>query len=74
MLVIGFAVALLVVLTLLLDQNLLALILTAIAVLFVYVSRREFKRNKGLFLVIVGIWALCVGIQRFAVPYFSPMY
>ena len=69
-LVIGFAVALLVVLTLLLDQNLLALILTAIAVLFVYVSRREFKRNKGLFLVIVGIWALCVGIQRFAVPYF----
>lgn len=69
-LVIGFAVALLVVLTLLLDQNLLALILTAIAVLFVYVSRREFKRNKGLFLVIVGIWALCVGIQRFGVPYF----
>lgn len=69
-LIIGFAVALLVVLTLLVDQNLLALILTAIAVLFLYVSRREFKRNKGLFLVIVGIWALCVGIQRFAVPYF----
>lgn len=69
-LVIGFAVAVLVVLTLLLDQNLLAIGLTAIAVLFIYLSRKEFKRNKGLFFIIVGIWALCVGIQRFAVPYF----
>ena len=69
-LVIGFAIALLVVLTLLLDQNLLAIILTSIAVIFLYFSRKELKRNKGLFLVIVGVWFLCVGIQRFAVPYF----
>jgi rod shape determining protein RodA len=69
-LVIGFAVALLVVLTLLLDQNLLAISLTVIALLFLYASRKELKRNRGLFFVIVGIWALCVGIQRFAVPYF----
>jgi rod shape determining protein RodA len=69
-LVIGFAVALLVVLTLLLDQNLLAISLTVMALLFLYASRKELKRNRGLFFVIVGIWALCVGIQRFAVPYF----
>ncbi len=69
-LVIGFAVALLVVLTLLLDQNLLAISLTVMAILFLYASRKELKRNRGLFFVIVGIWALCVGIQRFAVPYF----
>jgi len=69
-LVIGFAIALLVVLTLLLDQNLLAIILTSIAVIFLYFSRKELKRNKGLFFVIVGVWFLCVGIQRFAVPYF----
>ncbi len=69
-LVVGFAVALLVVLTLLIDQNVLAIILTALAVLFLYLSRRELKRKRGLFLLIVAIWALCVGIQRFAVPYF----
>ena len=69
-LVISFAVALLVVLTLLVDQNVLAIILTSIAVLFLYLSRRELKRNRGLFILIVSIWALCVGIQRFAVPYF----
>jgi rod shape determining protein RodA len=69
-LVIGFAIALLVVLTLLLDQNLLAIILSSIAVIFLYFSRKELKRNKGLFFVIVGVWFLCVGIQRFAVPYF----
>ena len=69
-LVIGFAVALLVVLTLLVDQNILAIILTCIALFFLYVSRKELKRSKGLFLLIVAVWALCVGIQRFAVPYF----
>jgi len=69
-LVIGFAVALLVVLTLLVDQNVLAIILTSIAVLFLYLSRRELKRNRGLFILIVSIWGLCIGMQRFAVPYF----
>jgi rod shape determining protein RodA len=69
-LVIGFAVALLVVLTLLVDQNVLAIILTSFAVLFLYLSRRELKRNRGLFILIVSIWGLCVGMQRFAVPYF----
>jgi rod shape determining protein RodA len=69
-LVIGFAVALLVVLTLLVDQNILAIILTFIALFFLYVSRKELKRNRALFLLIVAVWALCVGIQRFAVPYF----
>ena len=26
-------------------------------------------RNKSILLIIVGIWILCVTIQRFAVPY-----
>ena len=69
-LVIGFATALLVVLTLLLDQNLLAIILTAIAVLFIILLRKELKRNRSVFVFIIFLWALCVGIQRFAVPYF----
>ena len=27
------------------------------------------RRDKGILVVILGIWILCVGIQRFAVPY-----
>jgi rod shape determining protein RodA len=69
-LVIGFAISLLVVLTLLIEQNTLAIILTAIAIVFIYLSRKEIRRNRAVFFTVVGIWALCVGVQRFAVPYF----
>lgn len=69
-LAIGLAVALLVVLTLLMDQNILAMILTLIAVLFLYLSRKELKRKKILIFLVLAIWVLCVGVQRFAVPYF----
>ncbi|GAB3016844.1 rod shape-determining protein RodA [Niabella terrae] len=67
--VIGFATAALVIATLLLDKNLLAGILTAIAVLVVLLSRRQIRRDKSLLVKIVLIWALCVGIQRFGVPF-----
>ena len=30
---------------------------------------RQIRRNRNLLLIIVGVWVLCVGIQRFAVPY-----
>ena len=69
-LVIGFSVALLVILTLLMDQNMLAILLTVLAALFLYASRRQIKRNKSILTYTIMIWAICVGIQRFAVPYF----
>src|SRR6185369_5122775 len=31
--------------------------------------RRQIKRRQGLLFGIIFLWALCVGIQRFAVPY-----
>lgn len=68
-LVIGFAVAALVVATLLLEKNTLALILTGIALLVVYLMRRQIKRDKSAFLKIVLLWFLCVGLQRFGVPF-----
>ncbi|ANH82500.1 cell cycle protein [Niabella ginsenosidivorans] len=68
-LVIGFAAAALVVATLLLDKNVLALILTAIAGLVVLFSWRQVRRNKSLLVKIILIWAVCVGIQRFGVPF-----
>ena len=68
-LIIGFAAAVLVVATLLLDKNVLALILTGIAGLIVLFNLRSIKRSKSLLIKIILIWAVCVGIQRFGVPF-----
>ncbi|MGJ7031850.1 rod shape-determining protein RodA [Niabella hirudinis] len=68
-LVIGFAIASLVVATLLLDKNLLAIILTVIAILVVLFSLRQIRRDKAVLVKIILIWVLCVGIQRFGVPF-----
>ena len=68
-LIIGFTFAVLVVATILIEKNTLALILTGIAVFVVYFLRRNIKRDKGVLVVIIAIWILCVSIQRFAVPY-----
>lgn len=68
-LIIGFSFAVLVVATLLMEPNTLALILTAIALVAIYFLRKQIKRRKQLLFTIVGIWVVCVGIQRFLVPY-----
>jgi len=68
-LIVGFSVAILVILTLLLDPNVLAIGLTVLAVIFIYLLRKQIKRDKIILTTIVTIWFLCVGIQRFAVPF-----
>jgi len=68
-LIIGFAIAALVVATLLLEKNTLALILTGFALLVVYLIRRQIKRDRSALVKIVLLWVLCVGIQRFGVPF-----
>ena len=69
LLIIGFSFGVLVVATLLLNPNVLAISLTVIACLLIYFMRRQIKRNKNLLLIIVSVWVVCVGVQRFAVPY-----
>ncbi|HNP20970.1 MAG TPA: rod shape-determining protein RodA [Panacibacter sp.] len=68
-LVIGFSFGVLVVATLIMEPNTLAIILTIIAAGTVYFMRRQIKRERILLAIIIGVWGLCVGIQRFAVPY-----
>jgi rod shape determining protein RodA len=68
-LIVGFSVGVLVVATLVLEPNLLAIILSAIAILMIYILRKQIRRRRGLLVAIIFLWALCVGIQRFAVPY-----
>jgi rod shape determining protein RodA len=67
---IGFSLTFLVILTLLLDPDILAVMLTVFAGILIFVLRRQFRRNRSLLFFIIGFWAVFVGIQRFAVPYF----
>ena len=68
-LIIGFSFSVLVVATLLMEPNTLALVLTGIAVAAVYFLRRVIKRNRAVLFLIVGTWFVCVGVQRFVVPF-----
>jgi rod shape determining protein RodA len=68
-LIIGFSLATLTVATLLIEKNLLAIILTAIAAAVAYFMRRQIRRKKSVLVKIIFTWALCVGMQRFGVPF-----
>ena len=68
-LLVGFAVAALIVATIVIEPNTLALLLTIIAAIIIYILRRQIKRQRGILVTVIFLWALCVGIQRFAVPY-----
>ena len=70
-LVIGFSFGALVVATLLVEKNTLAIILTLIAGFLVFILRRQIfvRKRWNIFILIVSVWFVCVGIQRFAVPY-----
>lgn len=70
-LIIGFSFGALVVATLLVEKNLLAIILTLIAGLLVFIFRRQIfvRKRWNVLILIVSVWVFCVGIQRFAVPY-----
>lgn len=68
-LIVGFSVAVLVVATLIVDKDVLAIVLTAIAGFAIYILRKQIKRYRSVLFMIILIWAACVGIQRFAVPF-----
>ncbi len=68
-LVMGFSLAVLVVLTLLLKPNVLFITFTVIALLALYLMRRQIKRRSRLVLSLLFIWGLCVLISVFFVPF-----
>ncbi len=68
-LVVGFSLGALVVATLIVPPNTLAIALTVIALIAVYIMRRQIKRRKDILLSIAVLWLICVSIQRFAVPF-----
>src|SRR6478752_1129378 len=68
-LIIGFTLAVLVVATLLVEKYTLAAVLSGIALLTVYLMRRQIKRRRSVLIRILSIWAICVGVQLFFVPF-----
>ena len=68
-LIVGFSLGTLVVATLVLPLNTLALALTVIAAVAIYFMRRQIKRKREVLVSIIAIWVVCVGVQRFAVPF-----
>lgn len=68
-LLIGFAISALVVATIVIEPNTLAISLTVLAAFIIYIFRRQIKRRKRILYNIIFLWVLCVGVQRFAVPY-----
>lgn len=67
-LIVGFSAAVLFVAAIVVEPNLLAIILTIVAAIIIYYLRRSIKRNRGILFLVVGVWFLCVGVQRFALP------
>jgi len=68
-LILGFLFAVLVVATLLVPPTVLAIALTLIAVLAIYVMRRQIKRQRGLLFLVIFLWLGCVFVQAVAVPF-----
>ena len=55
--------------TLLVDKNILAIVLLGITALVIYIMWRQIRRDRALLIGIIMISVLCIGIQRFAVPF-----
>ena len=68
-LIIGFSIGTLVVATLLVEKNLLAITLLIVTGFVIYIMRRQIKRNRGLLINIILTGMLCISIQRFGVPF-----
>lgn len=68
-LLIAFSLTLLAVLTLLINKDVLAVLLTVVAALSINELKLQIKRNRRLLYSIIVIWIVAVGFQRFAVPY-----
>jgi rod shape determining protein RodA len=68
-LIIGFSLAVLVVLTLLLQPTVLFFTLTGIALLAVYFMRRQIKRKRRMLLGVLLIWGAAVLTSVFFVPF-----
>ena len=63
-----FALGIIIIASIVVAPNTLLLALSILAVILIYIYRRKIKRDKSILLIIIGAWALSVGVQKFMVP------
>jgi len=68
-LIVGFSIIALVLLTLLVERKLLFVVLTSAVIIFCIIIRDTLRRDKVALLVIIGIWAFCMLFSQVAVPF-----
>jgi rod shape determining protein RodA len=68
-LIIAFSIVVLVIASIVMEPNTLAILITIIAAIAIVINRRQIKRRKSILVSIVFLWVVCVGIQRFAIPF-----
>jgi rod shape determining protein RodA len=69
LLILGASVAVLVIASIIVEPNTLAIILTILAIVIIYILRRQKRRFKAIIQWVLAIWLFCVSFQRFAVPF-----
>ena len=67
-LITGFAMAILLIVSLLFSPVTLLIAFFVLAILFIYVSRRQIKRNKSLLGLVVGVWLFSSAFVGVVVP------
>ncbi len=68
-LILGFSIMALAIATLLLPKNILFIVLTVIALFFLYLTRRKLKRNKEILVIVISIWGFGVLFSQVLVPF-----
>lgn len=68
-LVVGGAMAVLLIVTLLFSTKTLLIAFAILAILFAYANRKQIKRNKRLLITIISVWIFCSAFVGIAVPF-----
>ena len=68
-LVTGFAMAILLIVSLLFSPLTLLIVFLLLAIVFIYFSRRQLKRNKRLLGWVIGVWVFCSVFVGVVVPF-----
>ena len=65
----GILMAVLLVVSLLFHTKTLLIVFTILAAVLVWLNRKQIKRNKGVLLIIVGVWLFCAAFVGLVVPF-----
>ena len=68
-LILGIAMAVLLIVSLLFSTQTLLIAFAVLAVLIIFFSRRSFRRNRGLLAAILGIWVFCSVFVGVVIPF-----